>query len=73
MRRTSLVHVVLAVHATCAAADLVLAVVWSSWALVFVGVGWAFVASALHAHHRRADDVAQPARSWHDEPTVPRG
>ncbi|WP_367127597.1 hypothetical protein [Saccharothrix sp. HUAS TT1] len=53
MRRPSLVHVVLAVHVTCAAANLLLAVVWSSRALAVVGVAWAFIASVLHAH--RAD------------------
>ncbi|MEV1118015.1 hypothetical protein AB0I91_23375 [Actinosynnema sp. NPDC049800] len=45
----SLIHAVLAVHAGCAAANLVLALVWSSWVLGIVGAAWALVAALLFA------------------------
>lgn len=41
MRRLSLVRAVLAVHAACAEADLVFALVGSSRVLALLGTGWA--------------------------------
>ncbi|GAA3463479.1 hypothetical protein GCM10018963_54920 [Saccharothrix longispora] len=53
-RETSVRHtarVLVAVHSTSAAANLVFAALWSSRVLVFTGMGWLLVALLVNAHH----------------------
>ena len=55
-RETSVRHtarVLVAVHSTSAAANLVFAALWSSRVLVITGMGWLLIALLVSAHHDR--------------------
>ena len=76
MNRLSPVHIVLAVHATCAGTNLVLALIWSSWVLALLGAGWALVAALLIVFREdggSAPGGAEPAEARPDEPVVLHG
>jgi hypothetical protein len=73
MNRLSSVHLVVAVHATCAGTNLVLALIWSSWVLALFGAGWALVAALLFAFRedsRPESGLEEPPEVRPDEPVA---
>ncbi|MFE2752337.1 hypothetical protein ACFXGA_10080 [Actinosynnema sp. NPDC059335] len=71
MRRLSPLHVALSVNAACAGANLVLAVVWSSWVLALAGAGWALVAAWLFAFREDGDSGPDAAEAMEERPEEP--
>ncbi|MDU0291160.1 hypothetical protein [Saccharothrix longispora] len=68
MRHTA--RVLVAVHSTSAAANLVFAALWSSRVLVITGMGWLLIALLVSAHHDR-DGHGQVAPEAGREPAEP--